>query len=131
MGRLSEFVIIYGCSMGNYSASLTWKRGLWIGFIAALLDLPFVCVISVDIPAWQLAQLFMVWTLTGWVVVATESGLRPTLHGMLVTTLLSIPWLVQYAYLAGRTEDIIPLAGLSFMFGAIFGRAKRYWSMHD
>jgi hypothetical protein len=116
--------------MRNYSASLTWKRGLWIGFIAAMLDIPFMCVINTDISFWLLIQTIIAWTLVGWVAIATESGLRPTLHGMFVTSLLSIPWFIQYAFLAGDLGNLIPLMGMSLMFGAIFGRAKRYWCMH-
>lgn len=116
--------------MGNFSVSLTWKRGLWIGFIAALLDIPFMCFIIADISFWLLIQTIVAWTLAGWVAIATESGFRPTLHGMFVTALLSIPWFIQYAILAGHMENLMPLMGMSLMLGAIFGRAKRYWCVH-
>jgi len=102
-----------------------WRRGLMVGFAAGVMDAILIVVAEPSVSFWLIAQSVIAWTLVGWVVLATESGLRPVTHGMFVTVLLNVPWYIQFAIVSGQWSHLAPLVVMSLLFGAGFGWVKK------
>ncbi|MCI0707837.1 MAG: hypothetical protein L0Y80_10185 [Ignavibacteriae bacterium] len=111
--------------MSNTTALRTWKLGLGVGLVAGILDVILIYAAEPTASAWQLAQAGIAWTLFGWIVLATNSGLTPMSHCILITLLINIPWYINTSLLPARLELLFPLMIQSVVFGAMFGFAKR------
>ena len=102
-----------------------WLQGALAGLVAGVLDVILIVVAEPNPTVWLLLQSLIAWTLAGWVVVATESGFRPLVHGMFVTVLLNLPWYIQFAFATGQWDHFPPLLVMSLLFGAAFGWTKK------
>lgn len=124
--ELVRFRLKEGNLMSNVSRPTdVWRFGLMVGFIAGALDAAIIILAEPTASAWGIAQAVIAWTLTGWVVTATDSGLRPFAHGLVVTVLLNVPWYIQFTILPGQWSLLPPLVVMSLLFGAGFGWAKK------
>src|SRR5947199_1520884 len=103
-----------------------WRCGLAAGLAAGALDGILIVVAEPDVSLWLIAQSVIAWTLVGWVVLATESGLRPITHGVSITVLLNVPWYIQFAIVSGQWSHLAPLVVMSVLFGAGFGWVKEH-----
>lgn len=106
----------------------TWRYGLGMGSVAGLVDAGLTVLLNPDVSYWALGQAATAWTLVGWVVMATNSGLRPLGHGAFVTLLLHLPLMIQ-AVAAGNLFRVPELVAMSVLFGAVLGIAKWRLSM--
>ena len=107
---------------------VSWS-GLGAGAVAGGLDVLLIAVADPAADGWVWVQSFLAWTVSGWAVVASESGLRGLPHGVVVTLFLNLPWFVAFSVAIGRPEHLPPLVAMSALFGLGFGwvhgRARR------
>lgn len=108
----------------NSVTSKTWWYGLSAGLVAGALDGLLIAFTNPHATAWLITQSVIAWTLTGWVVVATHSGLRPVLHGMFITLLLNVPWVIQFIAMPNQWNLLVPFLIVTLIFGAGLGLAK-------
>lgn len=102
-------------------AKRLWLYGLTAGAVVGLLDAGLIFAVEPSGSAWVLVQSFLAWLGCGWAVVASKSGLGDLGHGILVTLLLNLPWVVALSLTNGQTAHLPPLLGMSLVFGLIFG----------
>jgi hypothetical protein len=107
------------------SASRSWRYGLGIGLVAGLLDITLIYFVDPSLSPWLFIQAGIAWTLFGWIVLATDSGLPPMRHGILVTLLINVPWFINESILPGRWDHLPPLIVQGVVFGSLFGWEKR------
>jgi hypothetical protein len=103
----------------------TLSYGLGAGVIAGALDVSLVYFVEPSSTFWLLAQVFIAWVTIGWAVIATESGLPPVLHCIVVTIFLSLPWYIAEAILPGQWSHLPPLLIQSVVNGLIFAAVKK------
>lgn len=104
----------------------TWRHGLGMGQLGGLCAVALGLLVDPAITPGAAFEILMGWTVAGWVVLATESGLRPLSHGMAVTTLLNLSYLLDAA--SAGSVHVVLLALTSVVFGAAFGLAKWHLS---
>lgn len=102
----------------------TWMWGLGAGAAAAALDVALIAAVDRSASAWVLLEAGLFWTTAGLVVVASDLGLRPLLHGVVATFLLSLPWYVLESVAAGHPAHLPPLVVQGLIFGLLFGVAR-------
>ncbi|WP_437969182.1 hypothetical protein WMF04_07765 [Sorangium sp. So ce260] len=106
------------------NATKTWSVGLGVGALAGAADISLIVAVDPAATGWVLLESFLFWTVAGWVVVASESGLGRYGHGILVTMLLNLPWYVLLGPAAGQPAHVPPLLLMSVVFGSAFGWAR-------
>ena len=109
--------------MSNYSK--TWIYGLGSGL---LIGIPMAIVVAVSNPNasfWMLAEDIIAWTVMGWVVISSSSGLKPIMHGVMITVFLNLPWYIQFAILPGRWDHLPFMIVMTMIIGLIFGFVKK------
>lgn len=98
-----------------------WSLGLLAGAIAASLDILLIITVEQTPSRWVLLESGLFWTVTGWLVVASHSGLSHLRHGVVTTVLINLPWYVLLSFAAGTPEHLPPLMMMSLVFGLGFG----------
>jgi hypothetical protein len=98
--------------------------GLGVGALAGAADVALILAVDSAATTWVMLEGCLFWTVAGWVVVASESGLGRYAHGIVVTVLLNLPWYVLLGPASGKPEHVPPLIVMSIIFGAIFGWAR-------
>lgn len=101
-----------------------WRWGIGAGAVAALLDVSLILAVEGSSSKWVLIEAALFWTITGWAVVASNSGLGRFGHGVLATVLLSLPWYVISSFAAGHPEHLAPMVVMGILFGFGFGWAR-------
>ena len=122
--------IHFGKSNVN-SPSSCWKYGFAIGSMAGILEVILIYVVGSSSSPWLLVQAGVAWTLTGCVIFSTNSGLPPLLHGIFITLLLNVPWIIQETVLAGQLNWLLSAIVQNVFFGDMFGWAKHRWIIQD
>lgn len=95
------------------------------GMLAGFLDMILI-IFSEPASGWTLLQVFLAWTICGFVVVVMDTRLNRFLHGIMLTVAINLPWYVLYGPGAGHAFLVVPLVIMSVVFGAGFALAHGY-----
>ena len=99
--------------------------------MAGILEVILIYVVGSSSSPWLLVQAGVDWTLTGCVIFSTNSGLPPPLHGIFITLLLNVSWIIQETVLAGQLNWLLPAIVQNVFFSTMLGWAKHRWIIQD
>ena len=109
--------------------TILWFWGLAAGLGAALADVLLIAVVDPHISPWVVLQALLFWTVAGWVVMVSDSGLGRFAHSIVTTLALGSPWIVKEAFADRHFEFLVPLVVQNLVFALWFGwirsRARR------
>ena len=106
-----------------------WFWGLAAGFAAAVADVLLIAAVDPHVSRWVILQAMLFWTVAGWAVIASDSGLGRFPHAIVTTLALGSPWIVKEAFADRHYEFLVPLLVQNLVFaiwfGWVRGRARR------
>ncbi|KZL17929.1 hypothetical protein PsAD2_02806 [Pseudovibrio axinellae] len=96
-------------------------EGIAIGVLAGLLDC-VVFVLSGPVKPADLASAIAVWTMVGWAIhTSADLPVHPIIKSIGLCLLFNIPWLIEFVFIHGQSDLLVPILVMAVVFGAAIG----------
>ncbi|MEI7014480.1 hypothetical protein [Leptospira licerasiae] len=97
------------------------RNAIIIGLVMAALEGILIGVADPTVSTWILFQSMLFWFSCGFVVSISNLGLSRWITSILLTEILTAPWLITLVIIPGQYSHLVPLLIVNTLFGAIIG----------
>lgn len=97
------------------------RNAIIIGIVMAILEGALIKIADPTTSTWILLQSILFWFSCGLIVSLSNTGLPKWIASILLTEILTAPWLISLVIIPQQYSHLIPLILVNTLFGGIIG----------
>ncbi|MEH6629589.1 MAG: hypothetical protein V7776_02105 [Halopseudomonas aestusnigri] len=98
--------------------------GLILGLAIGIIDCGLFAASGMPLTTPVILSALVFWTAVGWVIHLVTIPLPTTVKGFVVSLFLNTPWIIEFVFVQGLSDMLIPMLSVAAIFGLLLGLAS-------